>query len=222
MIRFYFHHTPNPMKVGLFLEESGLPYEVISVDILKGEQHNPDYEKINPNRKVPAIIDGENIVFDSNAILLYLGEKTGKFIDADRAQLLSWLMFIATGLGPYSGQAVHFQLVSDPIPYAINRYRREVERHYGILNDRLSDRTFILGDNYTIVDMAAWGWIDRYPRVLGENALDEFPHLKRWYETVNARPAVQRVREIGKDIKFKTDFDEETRRAMFPQNYPKV
>ena len=221
MIRFYFHPTPNPMKVALFLEESGLEYEIVSVDIFKGEQHNSTYRSINPNGKVPAILDGENIVFDSNAILLYLGEKTGKFIIEDRAQLLSWLMFVATGLGPYSGQSVHFQVAAEPIPYAINRYRREAERHYGILNDRLSDRVFILGDNYTIVDMAAWGWIDRYPRVLGENALEEFPHLKRWFEMVNARPAVERARAIGKNIEFKSTFDEETVRAMFPQNFPK-
>jgi GSH-dependent disulfide-bond oxidoreductase len=222
MIRFYFHHTPNPMKVALFLEESGLTYEVIPVDIFKHEQHTPEYLQINPNAKVPAIIDGEVVVFDSNAILLYLAEKTGQFMSTDRGELLSWLMFVATGLGPYSGQAVHFQTSTAPVPYAINRYRREAERLYGILNDRLSDRSFILGDEYSIVDMSAWGWIDRYPVVLGKDALDEFPHLKRWYESINARPAVARAKSIGQDIQFKTAFDEETLRSMFPQNYPKV
>jgi GSH-dependent disulfide-bond oxidoreductase len=222
MIRFYFHHTPNPMKVALFLEEAGLTYEVIPVDIFKHEQHTPEYLQINPNAKVPAIVDGEVVVFDSNAILLYLAEKTGKFMSTDRGELLSWLMFVATGLGPYSGQAVHFQTSTAPVPYAINRYRREAERLYGILNDRLSDRAFILGAEYSIVDMSAWGWIDRYPVVLGKDALDELPHLKRWYESVNARPAVARAKSIGQGIQFKTAFDEETLRSMFPQNYPKV
>jgi GSH-dependent disulfide-bond oxidoreductase len=222
MIRFYFHHTPNPMKVALFLEESGLTYEVIPVDIFKHEQHIPEYLQINPNAKVPAIVDGEVVIFDSNAILLYLGEKTGQFMSNDRGELLSWLMFVATGLGPYSGQAVHFQTSTAPVPYAINRYRREAERLYGILNDRLSDRAFILGAEYSIVDMSAWGWIDRYPVVLGKDALDELPHLKRWYESVNARPAVARAKSIGQGIQFKTAFDEETLRSMFPQNYPKV
>jgi GSH-dependent disulfide-bond oxidoreductase len=222
MIRFYFHHTPNPMKVALFLEEAGLTYEVIPVDIFKHEQHHPEYLQINPNAKVPAIVDGDVVVFDSNAILLYLGEKTGQFMSKDRGELLSWLMFVATGLGPYSGQAVHFQTSTAPVPYAINRYRREAERLYGILNDRLSDRAFILGDEYSIVDMSAWGWIDRYPIVLGKDALDEFPHLKRWYEAINSRPAVARAKSIGQNIQFKTAFDEETLRSMFPQNYPKV
>jgi GSH-dependent disulfide-bond oxidoreductase len=222
MIRFYFHHTPNPMKVALFLEESGLTYEVIPVDIFKHEQHTLEYLQVNPNAKVPAIVDGDVVVFDSNAILLYLGEKTGQFMSTDRGELLSWLMFVATGLGPYSGQAVHFQTSTAPVPYAINRYRREAERLYGILNDRLSDRAFIVGTEYSIVDMSAWGWIDRYAVVLGKDALDEFPHLKRWYESINTRPAVARAKSIAQNIQFKTAFDEETLRSMFPQNYPKV
>src|ERR1700709_2098326 len=142
MIRFYFHPTPNPAKVALFLEEAGLPYEMLPVDTSKGEQHLPAFRKINPNGKVPAIVDTEGPdgaearVFDSSAILLYLAEKTGRFLGspADRPELLSWLFFIASGIGPFSGQAVHFQhAVSEKIPYAINRYRREVERHYGVL-----------------------------------------------------------------------------------------
>ncbi|NJN58682.1 MAG: glutathione S-transferase family protein [Leptolyngbyaceae cyanobacterium SL_5_9] len=225
MLRFYFHHTPNPLKVALFLEESGLPYEVVPVDVFKGEQHTAEYSAINPNGKVPAIVDGSTVVFDSNAILLYLGEKTGQFMgDAgDRGQLYSWLMFVATGVGPFSGQAVHFQhMAPEQLPYAINRYRREVERHYGVLNHRLQNQQYVVGDDYTIVDMAVWGWIERFPRVLGEDALDEFPHLKAWYERVNARSAVERARSVGKDISFKMDFDEETRRSLLPQNYPKT
>jgi GST-like protein len=224
MIQFYFHPTPNPMKVALFLEESGLPYTVIPIDIFKGEQHQPEFQAINPNAKVPAIVDDGVVVFDSNAILLYLAEKTGQFLGqaTDRAQLLSWLMIMATGLGPFSGQAVHFQhAATERIPYAINRYRREVERYYKLLDDRLKDREYFL-DTYTIVDMAAWGWIDRFPRVLGENALDAFPALKQWFERINARPSVERAKAISNSMAFKTEFDEETRRAMFPQNYPAV
>ncbi len=212
------------MKVALFLEESGLPYEVVPVDTLKGEQHTPEFRAVNPNGKVPALKDGDITVFDSNAILLYLAKKTGQFLGqpTDRGALLSWLMFVATGVGPYSGQAVHFQHgPMEALPYAINRYRREVERHYGILDEQLSHHPYILGETYTIVDMAAWGWIDRFPRVLGEEALDAFPHLKRWFEEVNGRPAVQRARAIGADIQFKQDFDEEAQKAFFPQNYPK-
>jgi GSH-dependent disulfide-bond oxidoreductase len=210
------------MKVALFLEESGLPYELVPIDTFKGEQHKPEFLAINPNAKLPAIADGEVIVFDSNAILLHLAEKVNNFLGqpSDRGQLLSWLMFVATGLGPYSGQAVHFQHIApEPIPYATNRYRREVERHYAILNDRLAQYQYLVGNDYTIADMAAWGWIGRAPRVLGDGALDKFPHLKRWFEEVNHRPAAQRTREVGKDIPFKREFDEETKRNLFPQNH---
>ncbi len=224
MLRFYFHHTPNPMKVALFLEEVGLPYEVVPVDIFKGEQHTDAYQAINPNRKVPAIVDGETIIFDSNAILLYLGEKTGQLMGnpQERGQLYSWLMFVATGVAPYSGQATYFQhMAPEPMPHAVHRYRREVERHYGILDARLGGQEYILGDEYTIVDISAWGWIDRFPRVLGENALDVFPHLKAWLERVNARPAVARAKLVGQDISFKKEFDEQTMQALFPQNTSK-
>ena len=222
MIKFYFHPTPNPMKVALFLEEAGLEYEVHPVDTLKGEQHGEDFRKVNPNAKLPAIEDDGTRVFDSNAILLYLAEKTGKFQGAPeaRGELLSWLMFIATGVGPYSGQAVHFQhFAPEKLPYAVNRYRREVERHYGILNDRLDGRTFFLGDDFTIVDMAAWGWLDRATVVLGEGELDKYANLKRWFDAVNGRPAVGRVRDIPKGIEFKSERDEVAMRALFPQNY---
>jgi GST-like protein len=233
MIRFYFNLAPNPQKIALFLEESGLPYEAIPVDTAKGEQHLPAFRKINPNGKVPAIIDTEGpggkemTVFDSGAILLYLGEKTGRFMGtpADRGALLSWLFFIATGIGPYSGQAVHFQHAApEKMPYAINRYRREAERHYEVLDQQLQGRDFILGRDYTIVDMSAWGWISRAGRVLpGDgDALDAFPNLKRWYQTVDARPAVARARAVGKDHAFKTEMDEAAKRAMFPSNYAKT
>ena len=222
MLKFYFHPTPNPMKVALFLAESGLEYELIPVDTRKGEQHASDFRLINPNGKVPAIDDNGTVVFDSNAILLYLAEKTGQFLvkEEDRGQLLSWLMFIASGLGPYSGQAVHFQHAApEKSPYAINRYRREAQRHYQILDDRLADREFIVGDTYSIVDIAAWGWIDKVIPVLGEGTLENYPNLKRWFQSVDARPAVAKARATGSNINFKTEVDEETKRALFPQNY---
>ena len=227
MIRFYYHPTPNPMKVSLFLEEAGMPYEVVPVDTRKGEQHEAAFRAINPNGKLPAIVDtdGDVTVFDSNAILLYLGDKIGQFTGApaDRGQLLSWLMFIATGIGPYSGQAVHFQRAApEQLPYAINRYRREAERHYAVLDAHLEGRNFIVGNKYTIVDMAAWGWIDRAGVVLPGEAdpLAAYPNLKRWFTTINARPAVARARAVGSDIAFKQEMDDAAKRAMFPTNYP--
>lgn len=231
MIRFYFHPTPNPAKVALFLEETGLPYEVIPVDTSKGEQHMRAFRVINPNGKVPAIVDTdgpngkEARVFDSTAILLYLAEKTGKYLGTpeDRPELLSWLLFIASGLGPFSGQAVHFQFAApEGLAYAVNRYRREAARHYQVLNDHLANRNFIVGDSYTIADMSAWGWLDRASRVLkgADDPLAAYPHLKRLFHEVDTRPAVQRARAVGKDHDFKRTNDEETKRALFPSNYP--
>ena len=167
VIRFYYHPTPNPNKIALFLEESGLAYEIVPVYTSKGEQHAPTFRAINPNGKVPAIIDTEGVggearVFDSGAILLYLGDKIGRFTGApaDRPELLSWLFFIATGIGPFSGQAVHFQHAApEKLPYAVNRYRREIERHYRVLDEHLAGRDFIVGNDYSIVDMSAWGWL---------------------------------------------------------------
>jgi len=231
VIRLYFHPTPNPAKVALFLEEAGLAYETMPVDTSKGEQHLPAFRAINPNGKVPAIVDtdgagGKEIrVFDSTAILVYLAEKTGKFLGLpeDRPELLSWLMFLASGLGPFSGQAVHFQHAApEGLDYAVNRYRREAERHYQVLNDHLKDRSFIVGNQYTIADMSAWGWLDRASRVLkgAEDPFAAYPNLKRFFETVDARPAVGRAREVGKDHAFKRVNDDETKRALFPSNYP--
>jgi len=231
LIRFYFHPTPNPAKIALFLEEAGLPYETIPVDTSKGEQHTPAFRAINPNGKVPAIIDTEGPggrqarVFDSTAILIYLAEKTGSFLGKaeDRPELLSWLLFIASGIGPFSGQAVHFQHVApEGLDYAVNRYRREIQRHYQVLNDHLEGKDYIVGNAYTIADMSAWGWLERAPRVLktAEDALAPFPNLKRLYETVDARPAAAQARSVGGGHDFKKINDEETRRALFPSNYP--
>jgi GST-like protein len=231
MIRFYFHPTPNPAKVALFLEETELPYETIPVDTSKGEQHLPAFRAVNPNGKVPAIVDTEGPggrearVFDSTAILLYLADKTGRFLGTaeDRPELLSWLLFIASGLGPFSGQAVHFQFAApEGLDYALNRYRREAERHYQVLDEHLAGRSYIVGETYTIADMSAWGWLDRASRVLkgAEDPLAPFPNLKRLFESVDARPAVARARAVGHDHAFKHVREEEAKRALFPSNYP--
>lgn len=231
MIHLYFHPTPNPAKIALFLEESGLAYRTIPVDTSKGDQHAPKFRAINPNGKVPAIVDtdgpgGREVrVFDSTAILIYLAEKAGKFLGSatDRPELLSWLMFIASGLGPFSGQAVHFQTAApEGLDYAVNRYRREAERHYQVLDKHLEGKAFIVGETYTIADMSAWGWLDRASRVrTGEaDPLAPYPNLKRLFETVDSRPAATRARQVGKTHEFKTVRDEETKRALFPSNYP--
>jgi GST-like protein len=233
MIHFYFVPAPNPNKISLFLEEAGLEYQLMPIDTRKGDQHTASFRAINPNGKLPAIVDldastgTETKVFDSTAILMYLAEKTGQFLGRpeDRPELLSWLMFIATGVGPYSGQAVHFQTAAPSLPYAINRYRREVERHYQVLDDHLASREFMVGEVYSIADMSLWGWVDRAPRVLPpaspeSGALDAFPNLQRWYKGIDARPAVARAKQVGTDHTFKTEMDEAARRALFPSNYP--
>lgn len=231
MIRFYFHPTPNPAKIALFLEETGLEYEAVPVDTSKGQQHTPDFRAINPNGKVPAIVDTdgpggkEARVFDSTAILIYLADKTGKLTGTpeDRPELLSWLLFIASGLGPFSGQAVHFQFAApDGLDYAVNRYRREAERHYQVLDEHMKGREFIVGNSFTIADISAWGWLDRASRVFkgAEDPLAPFPELKRWFASVDARPAVARARALSKSHQWKTVNDDETKLALFPSNFP--
>jgi len=220
MIKFYYSPAPNPAKVALFLEESGLPYELIPVDTRKGDQFKPEFLALNPNAKVPVIVDGDTHVFDSNAILLYLAEKTGQFLPDDpvrsRGELLSWLMFIASGIGPYSGQAVHFRHHAPKgIDYAVERYLFEAGRHYGILDARLDKRTYLLGSKYTIVDMAAWGWARAVPFVLGEDAWNTLPNLKRWFDSVNARPAAARAEAVKNKYAFKADLDAEARGHLF-------
>jgi GST-like protein len=227
MLKFYYSGAPNPMKVALFLEEAGLEYEAIPVDTRKGDQHRPEYLAINPNAKVPAIVDGDVTVFDSNAILLYLGEKTGKFMpgkgDKARGELLSWLMFIASGVGPYSGQAVHFRnYAPEKIEYATNRYMYEAQRHYGILEARLSKQKYMLGDTYTIVDMALWGWARLIPVALGDTAWAKFPHLKKLMDEISARPAAARALAIKDKHTFKAEFDDEAKKAMFRHMHEKV
>ena len=218
MIDFYYHYpAPNPAKVALFLEEAGLPYKLIPVDLQKGEQFSPQFLALNPNGKVPVIVDGEGAVFDSNAILLYLAEKTGKFLSEPklRGELLSWLMFVATGVGPYTGQAAHFKRDAPDIPYARNRYVFESKRHFSILDARLAERRFMIGDGYTIVDMEVWGWAGVGPYVLGKEAWAAFPNVQRLADEVNARPAAIRANALKNAHVFKEDFDEEARRILF-------
>ena len=218
MLKFYFNGSPNPTKVALFLEEAGLAYEPIPVDTRKGEQFEPDYLKINPNGKVPAIVDGATTVFDSNAILLYLAEKTGKFLPAPdlRGELLSWLMFAATGLGPFCGQAVHFsRLAAEKVPYAINRYEFEARRHFHVLDGHLADRRYIVGRSYSIVDMDVWGWARMIPFLLGDDGWASFPHVKRLHDEIDERPAAERAKTLKDRFSFKTTLDDEARRHMF-------
>jgi GSH-dependent disulfide-bond oxidoreductase len=222
MIKFYYSGAPNPMKVALMLEETGLPYEPVPVDTRKGEQHEAKYLAINPNGKVPAIVDGDATVFDSNAILLYLAEKTGKFLPAKgdklRGELLSWLMFVASGVGPFSGQSVHFRnYAPEKNEYAINRYMYEAQRHYAILDTRLGTHKYLVGDVYGIVDMAVWGWARLIPAALGESHWAKFPNLKRLVDEISARPAAKAALAIKDKHQhaFKTEFDDEARKAMF-------
>jgi GST-like protein len=219
MIKLYYHPSPNPAKVALFLEEAALPYEIVPVDTRKGEQHAPSFLAINPNAKTPALVDGDVTVFDSNAILLYLAERTGRFLPentpAARAELLSWLMFIATGVGPYSGQAVHFKHFAPELPYAIKRYQFEAKRHYGVLEARLTTRRYMLGDVYTIVDMSLWGWARAVPFMLGPQGWENFPSVKRWFDEIAARPAAIRVEALRTQHPYKTDVDADARRHLF-------
>jgi GSH-dependent disulfide-bond oxidoreductase len=225
MLKFYLNGAPNPNKVALFLEETGLPVELIPVDTRKGEQFKPEFLKVNPNGKVPAIDDDGVYVFDSNAILLYLGEKTGKFMPsaANRGQALSWLMFVATGLGPYSGQAVHFKHAAPKdLEYAHNRYQYEGHRHYKILDDHLAKSRYMAGDTYTIVDMAFWGWARMAPYALGDDVYSKYPNAKRLLDEINARPAATRAIALKDKFTFKAEMDDEARRNMFGHLAKKV
>jgi GSH-dependent disulfide-bond oxidoreductase len=228
MIKFFYNLAPNPMNVALFLEEAGLAYEAVPVDTRLGDQFDAAFVALNPNSKVPVIQDGDVTVFDSNAILLYLAEKTGQFLPAPtpagRADLLSWLMFVATGASPFSGQAVHFRhYAPEPKDYALTRYDFEARRHYGIADARLAERRYMLGDSYTIVDMALWGWARMVPFLMGrDDAWESMPHLKRWFDEITARPAAQRALALKDRHAFKTEFDDRARQNLFRHIAPVV
>jgi GST-like protein len=218
MLKFYFNGSPNPTKVALFLEEAGLPFEPIAVDTRTGAQFNQEFLKVNPNGKVPAIDDDGVKVFDSNAILLYLAEKTGQFLPpaAQRGELLSWLMFVATGVGPFFGQAVHFKhFAPEKIAYANNRYQFEAMRHLGVLDGRLADRKYMVGDTYTIVDMDVWGWVRMTNFILGDEGFAKFPNVKRLHDEISARPAAAKAVALKDKFKFKAEMDDEARANMF-------
>lgn len=223
MIDLYYWPTPNGWKVSIMLEEAGLDYKMIPVNIGKGEQFQPDFLKISPNNRMPAIVDhgaegGPLSIFESGAILLYLAEKTGLFMPKDvrgRYAVIQWVMWQMGGLGPMAGQAHHFrQYAPEQIPYAIDRYTKEVNRLYGVMNIQLRDREYLAGD-YSIADMASYPWVVPYERQ-GQN-LEDFPNLKRWFEAMRARPAVERGMAVGKELRMDRPMDEETKKVLFGQ-----
>jgi len=223
MIELYTWPTPNGHKVHIMLEETGLPYTVNAININKGDQFDPEFLKISPNNKMPAIVDPDGpdgkpySLFESGAILMYLAEKTGKFMPSEMAaryQVIQWLMFQMGGIGPLLGQAHHFrQYAPEKIPYAIDRYTNEAGRLYGVLERRLAEVEYLAGD-YSIADMAAFPWTRSHERQ-GQN-LDDFPNVKRWFAAINARPAVERALKVLADRR-KPNFekDEEARKNLF-------
>jgi GSH-dependent disulfide-bond oxidoreductase len=205
VIDLYYWPTPNGHKITIFLEEMGMPYTIIPVNLGKGEQFAPEFLAISPNNRMPAIVDHTPVergapisVFESGAILLYLAEKSEKFLPADlrgRVEVTQWLFWQVGGLGPMAGQNHHFSAQApEKIPYAVDRYVKETSRLYGVLNHRLADREFVAGA-YSIADMACYPWI--VPHAAQSQNLDDFPHLKRWFETIKSRPATQRAYERG-------------------------
>jgi GSH-dependent disulfide-bond oxidoreductase len=220
-IELWYWPTPNGFKISIMLEECKLPYTMIPVNISKGDQFNPDFLKIAPNNRMPAIVDpqgpgGRRIsIFESGAILQYLGRKTGKFYPADergKVEVEQWLFWQMGGLGPMAGQLNHFlRYAPEQLPYAIKRFDDEVNRLYGVMNKRLSDREFLAG-RYSIADMACVGWVNLWERQ-GQN-IEDFPHLKRWLETVKARPAVQRGMALGADLRKGIDMNDPSVRAV--------
>lgn len=227
MIDLYYWPTPNGHKITLFLEEAGLPYQIKPVNIGKGEQFEPAFLTIAPNNRMPAIVDrapanGATPVslFESGAILLYLAEKTGKFMPKDlhgRAEVLQWLFWQMGGLGPMAGQNHHFSAYApEKIPYAIDRYVKETARLYAVLDKRLADRSFIAGDDYTIADMASYPWI--VPHERQGQKLEDFPNLKRWFDAIWARPATKAAYALGKEYQAIAPTSEEARKILFGQD----
>jgi GST-like protein len=225
MIDLHYWPTPNGHKISIFLEETGTPYRIVPVNIGAGDQFQPAFLKISPNNRMPAIVDdapadgGAPVsVFESGAILVYLAEKTGKFMPKDlrgRVEVLQWLFWQMGGLGPMAGQNHHFsQYAPEKLPYAIDRYVNETARLYAVLDKRLADREFVAGD-YSIADMAAYPWVVPYERQ--SQNLDDFPNLKRWFEAIRARAAVVRAYEKGKAINTKPTIDEKSRSILFGQ-----
>ena len=222
MIKFYFHPSPNPTKGRPAHRGARRPVRARPRRIFKGEQHAPAFRTLNPNGEVPVLVDDDATIFDSHAILVYLAEKQGKLLPASgprRATTLSWLHLVATGLSPFSGQAVHFlHYAPEQIPYAKNRYLKEVERHYAVLDARLASAKFLAGDEYSIADIALWGWARGATYVFGDAGLSKYPNVARVVDGISARPAAERAAALQSQLTLKQDFDEETKRALFPQN----
>jgi len=225
MIDLYTWTTPNAQKISIMLEEVGLPCTVHAIDIGKGDQFEPQFLRISPNNKIPALVDsdgpgGKSIsVFESGAILIYLAEKTGKLLARDgapRYATLEWLMFQMGGIGPMLGQAHHFRLYApEQLPYAIDRYTNECHRLYGVMNKRLADRPYLAG-SYSIADIASVGWASRHERQGQDWA--EFPHLKRWFEAVTARPAVKKGMSLRVEAASNVDMrDPAVAKVLFGQ-----
>ncbi len=230
MIDLYYWPTPNGHKITIFLEEAELAYQIIPVNIGAGDQFQPDFLKIAPNNRMPAIVDhapadgGEPIsLFESGAILLYLAEKTGQFMPApirDRKVVLEWLFWQMGGLGPMAGQNHHFvQYAPERIPYAMERYVNETNRLYGVLNRQLADREYIAGA-YSIADMACYPWIVPYERQ--QQNLADFPHLQRWFEQMRDRPAVIRAYERGEAYRNRPTVNADSRKILFGQTAASV
>ncbi|GAB3545016.1 glutathione S-transferase N-terminal domain-containing protein [Noviherbaspirillum agri] len=227
MIDLYYCATPNGHKMTMFFEETGLPYRKIPVDIGKGEQFAPEFLAISPNNKIPALVDhapqdgGAPVtLFESGAMLLYLAEKSGKLLPADlrgRAEVLKWLFWQVGGLGPMAGQVGHFNVFApEKVPYAIDRYTKEVSRLYGVLDKQLADREFIAGE-YSIADIACYPWI--VPHKPHGQDIDNFPHVRRWFETIAARPATMRAYANTTDSYSRTDkMSDEERKVLFGQS----
>lgn len=226
MIDLYCWPTPNGHKITLFLEEAGLPYTLVPVNIGRGDQFQPEFLRIAPNNRIPAIVDrapadgGAPIpIFESGAILLYLAEKTGRFLPTDRRgrlEALQWLFWQVGGLGPMAGQNHHFNVYApEKIPYAIERYVNETARLYAVLDRRLRDREFVAG-GYSIADMACYPWV--VPHARQRQNLDDFPDLKRWFETIQARPATVRAYEKAAAVSREATLTDDARRILFGQN----
>jgi GSH-dependent disulfide-bond oxidoreductase len=226
MIDLYYWPTPNGHKITIFLEEAGLPYQLVPVNIGRGDQFKREFLAISPNNRMPAIVDkapadgGDSIsVFESGAILVYLAEKTGRYLPQrtrPRVEVLEWLFWQVAGLGPMAGQTHHFvHYAPERIAYATDRYVNETARLYAVLDRRLEGREFIAGD-YSIADMACYPWTVSHKRQ--QQSLEDFPHLKRWFETMQARPAVQRAYEKGKAISSQPVVDDEAKKFLFGQN----
>ncbi|HYM32890.1 MAG TPA: glutathione S-transferase N-terminal domain-containing protein [Candidatus Cybelea sp.] len=230
MIDLHYWPTPNGWKITIMLEECGLPYTVKPVNIGRGEQFKPEFLRISPNNRMPAIVDHDPpgggppvSVFESGAILIYLGEKTGKFLPKDlrgRFNVIEWVMWQMGGLGPMAGQNHHFSnYAPDKLPYAIDRYVKETNRLYGVLDVQLGKTGKFIAGDYSIADMASYPWVVPYERQ-GQK-LEDFPNLKRWFETMRARPAVQKALSVGKELRQPT-MDAEAKKILFGQTAANV